>query len=1062
MKPIWMLLLCATLGAGTVRAFPVADTSADAHGVQQTGKCSGVVKDASGETIIGASVRVKDTNNGVITDLDGKFELNNVPLGAVLEVTYVGYQPFSVEWKGEPLTITLKEDSELLDEVVVVGYGVQKKVNVTGSVSMVESDVFESRPVQNVSQALQGQIPGLNLSVGNYGGALDASMSINIRGTGTIGEGSSASPLVLIDGIEGDLDALNPNDIESVSVLKDASSASIYGARAAFGVILITTKSGASGKPRVNYSGNVRISQGINMPKMANSYDFATMFNLANTNDGGSVIFDDTYMQNILDYMNGNLEQSTIASGSSWAKWNEGAYDNIDWIQEFYGGNAVSQEHNLSVSGGSDKIQYLFSGSFLDQDGLIQHGSEDFYRYTLNGKITAQLADWVRFTYSTKWTREDYERPTYLTSLFYHNVSRKWPIQPAYDPNGYAMNESEIQQMEEGGQRRSNTDTYTNQLAVVFEPIKDWHINLEGSLRTYTNYVHSEVLPVYYHDVDGNEVEMAWDMGGSSYPAGTSRVTEYSYHENYYTVNLYTDYSKTFDSGHYFKVLAGFNAEKYATRDITAQRDDLITPNVPTLDTGLSDDYVSGGYDHMAVAGFFGRINYAYKDRYMLEVNGRYDGSSRFVGDKRWGFFPSFSAGWNIAREEFFQDLAEKTTITTLKLRGSWGELGNTNTDNWYPFYQSMPLGYNGSWFVNGSSPNYATTPGITSSSLTWETVRSWDVGFDFALLDNRLTGTFDYFVRRTLDMVGPAPELSSILGADVPDANNCDLKSYGFELELGWRDKVGDFSYGVSFNLSDAQQVVTEYPNDTKSLSSSYYPGMKLGEIWGYTTVGIAQSQEEMDAHLAQVDQSSLGSNWSAGDIMYADLDGDGRISTGSYTADDAGDISVIGNSTPRFRYGLTLDGAWKGFDLRLFFQGVAKRDLALGGMYFWGTNSGGMWQSNVFEEHLDYWTEDNTDAYYARPSFSGRNQYTQTRYLQNGAYCRLKNLTFGYTFPKVWTNKIGIDNLRVYFSGDNLLTFTKLVKTYDPEGTGSAYGSSGQLYPLQRTFSLGVNINF
>lgn len=1056
-----MLLISAAGSEWTAHAFPMQET-AGIGSIQQTGLCQGVVKDVSGEAVIGASVVVKGTQNGSITDMDGKFRLRDVAPGSVLVITYVGYKTQEVKWEGPSLDITLQEDDELLDEVVVVGYGVQKKVNVTGAVSMVGSDVLESRPVQNVSQALQGQIPGLNLTVGNSGGSLDATMNVNIRGTGTIGEGSSSSPLILIDGMEGDMNALNPNDIESVSVLKDASSASIYGARAAFGVILITTKRGQSGKPRVNYSGNVRFNNPIGVPDMANSYDFATMFNLANTNDGSAPIFDDAYMQNIKDFMDGKLEQSTVASGSAWAKWNEGAYDNVDWIKEFYKTWSLpSQEHNISVSGGSDKIQYFFSGNFLDQNGLSRHGSDDFRRYTLNSNITAQLADWVKFTYSTKWTREDYERPTYLTSLFFHNVARKWPIQPAYDPNGYPMNESEIQQMEDGGRQRSQTDIYTNQLAIVFEPIKDWHINLEGNIRTNTQYQHWEVLPVYYWDVEGNPVEMAWDMGGGTYTAGQSRVNEYTYRENYYSANIYTDYSKTFDSGHYFKVMGGFNAEKYTTRDITAQRDNLITSSVPTLDTALDADVVSGGYAHQAVVGFFGRINYNYKDRYMAEVNGRYDGSSRFVGNKRWGFFPSFSAGWNIAREPFFETASQKTTITSLKLRGSWGELGNTDTDDWYPFYQSMPLGYNYGWFVEGEAPNYATTPGLVSSALTWETVRSWDLGLDFALLNNRLTGSIGYFVRKTLDMVGPAPEMSSILGTDVPDANNCDMKSYGFELELGWRDNIGDFSYGVKLSLSDAQQEILSYPNDSKDLNN-YYKGAKLNDIWGYTTIGIAQTDEEMQAHLAKVDQSSLGSNWTAGDIMYADLDGDGRISTGSYTADDPGDLRIIGNSTPRYNYGVTLDAAWKGFDLRLFFQGVAKRDLWLSGTYFWGTCSGGMWQSNVFEEHLDYWTPENTDAYYARPSWSGRNQYTQTRYLQNGAYCRLKNLTLGYTFPKALTKKAGIDYLRLYFSADNLLTFTSLSSIFDPEATGSMYSDPGKLYPLQRVLSVGVNINF
>lgn len=1057
-KTVSMLLFLGAMSTGFANAIPERGIASDI--VQQDNVCKGIVKDATGETIIGASVVVKGTTNGTITGLDGDFELSNVEKGATIQISFVGYTTQEVVWNGQPLNVTLKDDTQTLEEVVVVGYGVQKKVNLTGAVSMVDSEVLESRPVANVSQALQGQIPGLNLSVSNSGGSMDAKMNFNIRGAGNLGTGSSASPLVLIDGVEGDMNTLNPNDIENISVLKDASSSSIYGARAAFGVILITTKNGKAGKTRVNYSGNVRFNDGIGVPDVADSYSFAKMFNAASINDGQPAIFNDAYMQNIRDFIDGKKEHSTVANGNVWAKWNEGAYDNVNWFDEFYKSWVPSQEHNLSVSGGNEKVQYLISGNFLDQNGLSRHGDDSMNRYTMNGKITAELAKWAKVTYTTRWTREDFSRPSYMTGLFFHNVARKWPIQPAYDPNGYPMNESEIEQMENGGRQKTQKDYYTNQIAFVFEPIKDWHINLEGTMRTQTSFEHWEVLPVYYWDVEGNQTPMVWGMGDSTYSPGQSRVNEYAYKENYYATNIYSDYSKTFDSGHYFKVLAGFNAEKYKTRNLTGQRDGLITPDVPTLNTSTSADIATGGYAHNAVVGFFGRINYAYKDRYMFEANGRYDGSSRFIGDKRWGFFPSFSAGWNIARENFFEKLSEKTTITTLKLRASWGELGNTNTDSWYPFYQSLPQGTNYGWIVDGKLPSYASNPGIVSAAMTWETIQSWDLGLDFALLNNRLTGSVGYFQRKTLDMIGPAPELSTILGTSVPKVNNCDMVSYGFEFEVGWRDQIGDFSYGVKFNMSDAQQEITRYPNPSKSLNT-YYEGQKLNEIWGYTTIGIAQTEDEMKNHLANVDQSQLGSGWGAGDIMYADLNKDGRINSGDYTADNSGDLRVIGNSTPRYNYGIVLDGNWKGFDLRLFFQGTAKRDLWLGGTYFWGTN-GGMWGSNVFTEHLDYWTPENPDAYYARPSWSGRNHQTQTGYLQNGAYCRLKNITLGYSLPKSIVAKAGMENVRFYVSGDNLLTFTKMSKIFDPENIGSLYGDAGKTYPLQRVLSVGVNINF
>lgn len=1052
-------------GAYSVPLYAVSESNV----VQQGSVCKGVVKDAAGETIIGATVVVKGTTNGTVTGIDGDFQLSNVERGAVIQISFIGYQTVEVTWQGTPLQVTLKDDTQALDEVVVVGYGTQKKVNVTGAVGMVDSKVLAARPVTNVSQALQGTVPGLNFTVGSEGGALDGSMSFNIRGTGTIGDGSGSSPLVLIDGIEGSLNSLNPNDIESVSVLKDAASASIYGARAAFGVILIQTKKGKAGKARVNYGVNVRFSDAVSVPEMMDSYTFARYFNRAAENVGAAAVFSADALQRIQDYQAGKL--TTVCTiNQKTNRWNNygGANANTDWFKEFYDSWVPSQEHNVSIAGGSEKIQYTLSGSFLDQNGLLRHGEDNLKRYTVNSNITAKVTDWFTVSYSTKWTRENFERPSYLTGLFFHNIARRWPTCPAYDPNGYPMDGMEILQLEDGGKQRNEKDLNTQQLQLIFEPVKNWTVHLEGALRTNNTRQHWDILPIYAHDVDGNPFAVAW---GGSYAAGASRVNEYSYKENYYSTNIYTDYFKQFDSGHYFKVMVGFNSELYKTANLTGQKNTLISNSVPTLNTSTESPTTSGGYAHNGVAGFFGRINYSYKDRYMVEVNGRYDGSSRFIGDKRWGFFPSFSLGWNIAREDFFAGIAEKARVDMLKLRGSWGQLGNTNTnDAWYPFYQTMPQGSNYNWLVNGVRPNYASLPGIVSSLKTWETIETWDIGLDWAFFNNRLTGSFDYFVRWTYDMIGPAPELPSILGATPPKINNADMKSYGFEFELGWRDRIGDFTYGAKFTLADDQQKITSYPNENLKLSEAYYPGMKLGEIWGYETVGIAQTQEEMDAHLAKVDQSSLGSKWGAGDIMYADLDGNGVISNADNTRDNPGDRKIIGNKTPRFKYGVTLDAAWKGIDFRIFFQGVAKRDYWMNGPYFWGANGTGEWQAAGFVEHWDFWRPEgdplgaNTDAYYPRVlKNDSRNMKVQSRYLQNAAYCRIKNLQVGYTLPKAWTDKAGMSSVRVYVSGDNLFTFSHMSKIFDPEALESTYdANNGKLYPLQRTISVGLNVNF
>ena len=1058
-KSIAALLLCSFCWGGAVHA--VTSETQGTRAVQQTGTCTGTVRDATGETIIGASVQVKGTTRGAITDLDGRFSIPNVQPGEVIIISYVGYQNIEVKWDGTPLNITLKEDAAMLEEVVVVGYGTQKKVNVTGAVSMVTDEVFESRPVQNVAQALQGQIPGLTMSVGNSGGALDSELNFSIRGNGTIGGGSKGTPLVLIDGIEGDMNTVNPNDIASVSVLKDASSASIYGARAAFGVILITTKNGQSGKTRVNYTGNVRFSTAIQLPDMVSSWDFANYFNTAATNEGSSPIFNEEALNNIKTYMEGGFTDpsdpayyGTSIDPNTGRYRNYGnAFANTDWFQEFYKKNVPAHEHNLSISGGSDKLTYIISGNFLDQKGLLRHGEDKFNRYTLNAKFNIKMTDWLTLNYTTKWTREDFERPTYLTSLFYHNIARRWPTCFVVDPHGHYAADMEIIQLEDGGVQNDQKNWYTNQLQAIFEPIKDWHITVEGSLRQYNHKYHWAVLPIYGYDSNNEPYLLSWDGRA----AGATEVQDGRDSEDYFSTNIFTDYSKTIN-GHYFKVLAGFNAELYRSSGLSGFGENIITPTVPELSTTQDNQSTSNSASELAIAGFFGRINYNWNERYIFEANLRYDGSSRFIGDKRWGLFPSFSAGWNMAREPFFEPLTP--WIGTFKLRGSWGQLGNNELDSYYPFYQSMPLGVNSTaWLINGEQLNAAGLPGIVNSLFTWETIESWDIGFDWGAFNNRFTGSFSYYNRWTKDMVAAAPPLPGILGTSSPNMNNADLKSYGWELELSWRDRIKDFNYGVRFVLDDNQQKITKYYNPTGSLNS-YYVGRMMGEIWGYTTVGIAQSQEEMDAHLAN-NRPNWGTNWSAGDIMYKDLNGDGIVNNGNNTLDNPGDLSIIGNSTPRYKFGLTLDGQWRGLDFSLFFQGVMKRDYWLGGPYFWGAN-GGQWQSTCYTEHLDYWSEDNRDAYYPRPLISQtKNQQTQSRYLQNAAYIRLKNLQVGYTLPKKWMDKAGLESIRVYVSADNVFTISSISGVFDPETLGGDWGE-GKLYPLQRTWSIGLNLNF
>ena len=1017
-------------------------------------KVKGVVNDAMGP-VIGASIVEKgNTGNGTITDIDGNFSLN-VSSNSTLIVSFVGYKAQEIPVAGKTFfTIDLKEDNEMLEEVVVVGFATQKKVNLTGSVGTATAKDIEARPVANAVQALQGVIPGLNISNSGNGGELNATKSIDVRGTGTVGKDasgnafSSGSPLILIDGMEGDLNSINPQDIESISVLKDAAASSIYGSRAPFGVVLVTTKSGKSGRAQINYNMNMRYSTPIKMPDMANSYEFVNLFDDAEYNGSGKHLYTDEYRQFVYDFMTGKSDDYIWGNGSG-GKWNyDYSANNVNWLKEYYRNTAPSQEHNVSVSGGSDKMTYYLSANYMTQEGFMRYGTEDYDRYTITAKISAQLTKALKVDYSNRWVRTDYERPTYMNDDFYNHILRRArPVRAVYDPNGYLMSDiNYIGVMRDGGRHNEQKDAMAQQLKITVTPLKNWNIIGEMNIKTDNNWNHWEQFVVYSHYKDNPE---------NTYTALTSankdQVSEYSLKTTYLNPTVYSNYNFSLKEKHNFTVLGGFQAEIMKYRDMEGARTGLVTTDLPVLNlTTDADSYtLKGLYKNWKNAGFFGRINYDYNGKYLVEGNLRYDGSSRFRRGNRWILTPSFSLGWNVARENFWEKLAD--VVEVFKLRVSYGELANQNTTSWYPTYQTLGVTTNGGkWLQNGALTSVASVPGLISTSLSWEKIKNTNIGFDFGALNNRLTGSFDYFWRKTKNMVGPGVELPAILGATVPSTNNTDLTTFGWELSIGWRDKVGELGYGVKLNISDNQTRIDKYPNPTNSLSK-YMAGELTGDIYGYTTIGIAKTQEEMDAHIASLPkggQTAIGSKWEAGDIMYADINGDGKIDNGSNTLDDMGDLKKIGNNTPRFRTGITLDAQWKGFDFSMFWQGVLKRDFDPGenSMVFWGTTGSGQWWSTSFKDHMDYFRAEDTasplganvNAYYPRPLFNNKNHKTQTAYLQNAAYMRLKNLQLGYTLPKSLINKIGLQNVRVYVSGENLLTITGLSDTMDPETAG------------------------
>ncbi|MCT4587795.1 MAG: TonB-dependent receptor [Carboxylicivirga sp.] len=1034
---------------------------------------SGLVQDATGEPLPGVNVYPKSNpQNGVISGIDGSYQIKLDNPDDILIFSFVGFVTQEINAAGRTeINVTLVDESLDINEVVVVGFATQKKVNLTGAVGTLKSDALESRPVANATQMLQGLVGGLNISQSS-GGSLEDRPSINVRGTGTIGEGSSARALILIDGMEGDINAINPQDIESVSVLKDAAASSIYGSRAPFGVILVTTKKGKKGKMTINYNNSFRSSTPFNMPEMMDSYTFATYFNDGTLNTPGwGPHFSEERLQRIKDYQEGKITESIIPNPWNTDVWADGYAEgnaNVDWYKAMYRDRSFSQEHNLSFSGGSDKIQYYVSGNILDQDGLMQFNRDEFTRYTSTVKVSATLTDYLKANVSTRFIREDFGRPSALNGNFFRDLARQgWPVLPLYDPNGYLYSSpSPALDMRDGGRDKSQKDWLYQQGQLILEPIKNWKTFAEVNYRTRNDFRHWDVQKTFNHDVNGNPIP--WNRNTS--------VREEAWRENYLNTNIYSEYSTKIKENHFVKVMVGFQSEKNSDRGVKLQRDGIIVAELPTIDTtsGVDADgkvvppYVSGGYGTWATEGYFGRLNYNYKERYLVEFNLRYDGTSRFVDDKQWNWFPSASVGWNIAKENFWQ--ANTDILSTFKLRASYGELGNQYTDSRYPTYSKMPVGTgNGSWLVNGAKPNTSSSPSLISSSLTWETVKTYNLGLDIAALQNRLTSSFDLFTRETLDMVGPAPELPATLGTGVPKVNNTNLKTYGFELELGWNDRLKNgLGYNVKFILSDSQTEITKYPNPTGNLGR-YREGQKLGEIWGYETIDIAKTNEEMEEHLASLPnggQNAFGSTWSAGDIMYRDLNGDGKIDWGANTEEDRGDKKLIGNSTPRYHFAIDLGANYKGFDFRAFFQGVGKRDVWQGSAYFWGTESN-FWWSTGLKPHSDYFRPEedhvlgqNINSYYPRPRFNGNhNRQTQTRYLQNAAYIRLKNLQLGYTLPKYITEKIQLSKVRIYVSGENLWTATDLVEMFDPETVGT---SNGNRYPLSRTISAGMSINF
>ncbi|MBO4907130.1 MAG: TonB-dependent receptor [Bacteroidaceae bacterium] len=1051
----------------------------------------GVVLLDDNEPAIGATIIEKgNPSNGTRTNIDGEFTLTVPQKNAHLSVSYIGFQSQDVAIGGKThLTIVLVEDSKVIEEIVIVGFGTQKKINATGAVKTIDDASLKDRPTSNAVESLQGVVAGLNIS-SDAGGAPGSSKNINIRGVGNLGDGSNSSPLILIDGMEGDISTLNPDDIENVSVLKDAASASIYGSRAPFGVILITTKNGSGAQKRplsINYAGNVRFQQPVSVPNMVDGLTYAYMLNDAYQNSGEKAPFTTDHLGKISDFVTGksNLSMGYYENLDTWYK-NQAGYGNTNWYDVYVKDYTVSNEHNLSVSGSTNTIDYRVSGNYMSQTGLFNYADELYQRFNIAGKINARINQYLTLGWSTRFAADDNEKPSVMDDLFFHNLGRTSPVIPLVNPyNGEYHEDSMMQPILEGGRIDSKTNKLYNQLNVIIEPIKNWKLHAEINSRLERNPYTRSFNPMTYHmpsgkeeyltafrDITANEHNINASTGvfSVSPAAGETYREKATAKVNYFETNLYTDYNWKLDSGHEFTFLLGEQSEYYKI-----ETDRYADYNYPTKTEGTVDKHIESNIQgEWSSLGIFGRVNYNYKYRYLAEVNVRADGASRFPTDQRWGYFPSVSLGWNITEEPFMEKIKD-SFMDNLKLRVSYGTLGNQNTTSFYPYYQAMYVNTT-SLVLGGQQQSSLPVYSPYSTSLTWETIVNKGVGVDFTLFGNRLTGSFDWFERTTKDMIGPAKSLPALYGEAAPKTNNAELRTRGWEVEVTWRDHIGKFNYSITANLSDYNTVVTKYYSPTGQCFGNsevmrngnyWYEGKDYGEIWGYRVIGIAQSDDEMNAYLDKVSQSAIGSKWGGGDLMYADINGDGKIDAGSATLTDHGDMVRIGNSTPRYAYSFTLQGDYKWFDFRIYMQGIGKRDFLFENCApFYGI--AGEWQRNLYTDHLDYYRfagsdlGANFDAYYGRIRIDRNNIQASDRFLQNAAYLRLKNVQLGFTLPKGTVLDKYVKSARLYVSGENLLTFTKL-RIFDPEGidNGGGYGA-GKVYPNYRTFSVGLNATF
>ena len=1081
--------------------------------VQQQGnkKVTGTITDPKGEPIIGANVVVKGSTNGTITDIDGHFSIEVTP-NAILQVSYIGYVAQDVPvGNKDNLVISIHEDTQKLDEVVVVGYGSQKKVNLTGAVEQVTSDVFEGRPTANATQMLEGVVPNLNISLSD--GKPGRTADFNVRGAGSINGGSA---LVLIDGVEGDPSMLNPNDIESISVLKDAAASAIYGARAPFGVVLITTKNATEGKPKVTWSSSYSLQSPQNVPDVVSDgyiwakHFYDAYFNYNQANPSGinktqqfSVAWLDEYKRR---HETGDFG-TVISDGSIGTKGRYVYYpEGTDYYDLMYKKSVFAQNQNLSISGSDGKFDYYLSGRFYSYDGLFDSDeqTDKFKTYNMRFKGGYQLTPWLKISNNFEFSHNKYYNPiTYSegSGVVWRNIADEGhPSSPLFNPDG-TMTYSAVYTVGDLLYGRSGITTKNSNL----KNTTTFNAKFLGDrLRVNGDFTYQQKTQEKTKKQVRSPYARSADANGESkieYITGTySNLAETTDHTNYLATNLFAEFEETFAEKHYFKAMAGWNYEKSSFKRIYAYNDDLLTDDVDNMNLVMGTDNrsITSQWKAYQFGGAFFRLNYAFDNRYLLEVNGRYDGSSRFPSDERWAFFPSASVGWRISQEPWWNVKSEH--ISNAKVRFSWGSLGNAAGLSNYQYIQTLGISKS-DYILDGLRQNYMSSPAALPGNLTWETATTYDIGVDLGFFDNRLTVSGDYYIRKTTDMIVNGPTVPDVFGASSPKGNYADMSTYGYELSLEWKDGFDlagkRFNYSIKGTLADYYSVIDKFNNANMSLSEyanqsldkNYYEGMRIGEIWGFVSNGLWQDQAGIDAAEAAAKaagqsyynplmQTSKTYKLYPGDIKFEDLNGNGYIDRGQNTVDDPGDRKIIGNEEPRYIYSFTLSADWNNIWVSAFFQGVGKQDWypSNEASTFWGQYNRPYNQMPSW--HVDnYWTPENPDAFLPRYTgyyapFYGGHKNANTRYLMNAAYLRLKNIQVGYNLPSEWIKKLHLTNVGIYLSGENLFTWSPLYK-YSKDVNVSNIGESdkdltssnsgdGYNYPMMKSFSIGLNVTF